>query len=92
VVVIEMFLAVPGPLTRTAEKHPDGDSRIASTLTSLAARIRESEAVLRHPDWRLFGRSGSGSSTSPLWIRRRAGKAFVGRQQARRLGDDGLGA
>src|SRR6516164_7854638 len=37
VLVIGLFLAVPGPLTRIAENHTDGHSRIASSLTSLAA-------------------------------------------------------
>src|SRR6516165_3210939 len=58
VVVIVLLLAVPGPLTRIADKHADRHPRIASTLTSLAAGIRESEAVLRHPDWRLLGAVG----------------------------------
>ena len=58
VLVIGLFLAVPGPLTRIAEKHADSHSRIASTLTSLAAGIRESKAVLCHPDWRLLGAVG----------------------------------
>ena len=58
VLVIGAFLAVPGPLTRIAEKHADRHSRVASTLTSLAAGIRESEAVLRRPDWRLLGAVG----------------------------------
>jgi uncharacterized membrane protein YbhN (UPF0104 family) len=49
VLAIGLFLAVPGPLTRIADKHSEGHSRVTSTLTSLAAGIRESEAVLRYP-------------------------------------------
>ena len=73
VVVIGLFLAVPGPLTRIAEKHADRHSRVASTLTSLAAGIRESEAVLRHPDWRLLGAVGFWIfDVATLWLAFRA--------------------
>ena len=73
VLTIGAFLAVPGPLTRIAEKHADGHSRIASTLTSLAAGIRESEAVLRHPDWRLLGAVGFWIfDVATLWLAFRA--------------------
>jgi uncharacterized protein (TIRG00374 family) len=58
VAVIGVFLAVPGPLTRLADKHAATHSRIAATLASLAAGIRESEVVLRHPNWRLLGAVG----------------------------------
>jgi uncharacterized membrane protein YbhN (UPF0104 family) len=58
VVVIGVFLAVPGPLARIAEKHGARHSSLASMLASLAAGIRESESVLRHPNWRLLGALG----------------------------------
>jgi uncharacterized protein (TIRG00374 family) len=58
VLVIALFLAVPGPLTRIAERHADAHSLVSTALTSLAAGIRESEAVLRHPNWRLLGAVG----------------------------------
>jgi len=71
VVVIGLFLA--GPLTRVAEKHADRHSRVASTLTSLAAGIRESEAVLRQPDWRLLGAVGFWIfDVATLWLAFRA--------------------
>jgi uncharacterized protein (TIRG00374 family) len=73
VVVIGLFLAVPGPLTRIAEKHSDRHSRVASTLTALAAGIRESEAVLRNPDWRLLGAVGFWIfDVAALWLAFRA--------------------
>jgi uncharacterized protein (TIRG00374 family) len=73
VLVIGLFLSVPGPLTRVAEKHADSHSRIASMLTSLAAGIRESEAVLRHPDWRLLGAVGFWIfDVATLWLAFRA--------------------
>jgi uncharacterized protein (TIRG00374 family) len=73
VVVIVSFLAVPGPLTRMADKHAYKHSRIASTLTSLAAGIRESEAVLRHPNWRLLGAVGFWIfDVAALWLAFRA--------------------
>jgi uncharacterized membrane protein YbhN (UPF0104 family) len=73
VLVISLFLAIPGPLTRIAEKHADRHSRFASTLTSLAAGIRESEAVLRHPDWRLLGAVGFWIfDVATLWLAFRA--------------------
>jgi uncharacterized protein (TIRG00374 family) len=73
VLVIGLFLAVPGPLTRIAEKHADGHSRIGAMLTSLAAGIRESEAVLRHPDWRLLGAVGFWIfDVATLWLAFRA--------------------
>ena len=50
VLVIALFLAIPGPLAHLAEKHTEKHSRLASMVTSLAAGIRESEAVLRHPN------------------------------------------
>jgi len=73
VLVIGLFLAVPGSLTRIAGKHADKHSRIASTLTSLAAGIRESEAVLRHPNWRLLGAVGFWIfDVATLWLAFRA--------------------
>jgi uncharacterized protein (TIRG00374 family) len=73
VVVIGLFLAVPGPLTRVANKHADGHPRIASTLSSLVAGIRESEAVLRHPNWRLLGAVGYWIfDVAALWLAFRA--------------------
>jgi uncharacterized protein (TIRG00374 family) len=73
VLVIALFLAVPGPLTRIAEKHADRHSRLASTLTSLAAGIRESEAVLSHPNWRLLGAVGFWIfDVATLWLAFRA--------------------
>ena len=73
VLVIAVFLAVPGPLTRIADNHADRHSRIASTLTSLAAGIRESEAVLRDPDWRLLGAVGFWIfDVATLWLAFRA--------------------
>ena len=73
VLVIAVFLAVPGPLTRIADNHADRHSRIASTLTSLAAGIRESEAVLRDPDWRLLGAVGFWIfDVAALWLAFRA--------------------
>jgi len=73
VLTIGAFLAVPGPLTRIAEKHADRRSRIASTLTSLAAGIRESEAVLRRPDSRLLGAVGFWIfDVATLWLAFRA--------------------
>jgi uncharacterized protein (TIRG00374 family) len=71
--VIGLFLAIPGPLTRIAEKDAERHSRIASTLTSLAAGIRESEAVLRHPNWRLLGAVGFWIfDVAVLWLAFRA--------------------
>jgi uncharacterized protein (TIRG00374 family) len=73
VVVIVMFLAVPGPLTRIADAHAEKHSRIASTLTSLAVGIRESEGVLRHPNWRLLGAVGYWIfDVAALWLAFRA--------------------
>jgi uncharacterized protein (TIRG00374 family) len=73
VVVIALFLAVPRPLTRIAEKHADRHPRVASTLTSVAAGIRESEAVLRHPNWRLLGAVGFWIfDVTALWLAFRA--------------------
>jgi uncharacterized protein (TIRG00374 family) len=73
VVVIVLFLAVPGPLTRIADKHADKHSRIASALTSLSAGIRESEIVLRHPNWRLLGAVGFWIfDVAALWLAFRA--------------------
>jgi uncharacterized protein (TIRG00374 family) len=73
VVVIVLFLAVPGPLTRIADKHADKHARIASTLTSLAVGIRESEVVLRHPNWRLLGAVGFWIfDVAALWLSFRA--------------------
>jgi uncharacterized protein (TIRG00374 family) len=72
-VVIALFLAIPGPLTRIADKHADRHSRIASALTSLAAGIRESETVLRHPNWRLLGAVGFWIfDVAALWLAFRA--------------------
>jgi uncharacterized membrane protein YbhN (UPF0104 family) len=56
--VIGVFLAIPGPLTRLADKHAGSHSALGTTLASLADGIRESETVLRHPDWRLLGAVG----------------------------------
>jgi uncharacterized membrane protein YbhN (UPF0104 family) len=73
VLTIGGFLAVPGPLTRIAEKHAEGHSRIAATLMSLAAGIRESETVLRRPDWRLLGAVGFWIfDVATLWLAFRA--------------------
>ena len=73
VVVIVLFVAVPGPLTRIADKHADEHSRIASALTSLSAGIRESELVLRHPNWRLLGAVGFWIfDVAALWLSFRA--------------------
>jgi uncharacterized protein (TIRG00374 family) len=73
VVVIGLFLAIPGPLTRIADKHADRHSKIASTFTSLAAGIHESEAVLRHPSWRLLGAVGFWIfDVAVLWLAFRA--------------------
>ena len=48
-------------------------SRISSTLASLAAGIRESEAVLRRPDWRLLGAVGFWIfDVATLWLAFRA--------------------
>jgi uncharacterized protein (TIRG00374 family) len=72
-VVIALFLATPGPLTRIADKHADRHSRIAAALTSLAAGIRESETVLRHPNWRLLGAVGFWIfDVAALWLAFRA--------------------
>jgi uncharacterized membrane protein YbhN (UPF0104 family) len=71
--VIALFLAVPGPLTRIAERHADRHSHLASTLTSAAAGIRESEAVLRHPNWRVLGAVGFWLfDVTALWLAFRA--------------------
>jgi uncharacterized membrane protein YbhN (UPF0104 family) len=73
VLVIGLCLAVPAPLTRVAARHADAHSRISSTLTSLTAGIRESEAVLRHPDWRLLGAVGFWVfDVATLWLAFRA--------------------
>jgi uncharacterized protein (TIRG00374 family) len=73
VLTIGAFLAVPGPLTRIAENHAHRHSRIASALTSLAAGIRESETVLRRPDWRLLGAIGFWIfDVAVLWLAFRA--------------------
>jgi uncharacterized protein (TIRG00374 family) len=73
VVVIGVFLAVPGPLSRMADKHAAKHGRIATTLTSLAAGIRESKVVLRHPDWRLLGAVGFWIfDVAVLWLAFRA--------------------
>jgi hypothetical protein len=48
------LVCLPRSLRGTLTATP----RIASTLTSLAAGIRESEAVLRRSDWRLLGTVG----------------------------------
>jgi uncharacterized membrane protein YbhN (UPF0104 family) len=73
VLTLGAFLAVPGPLTRIAAKHADGHSRMASTLTSLAAGIQESETVLRRPDWRLLGAVGFWIfDVATLWLAFRA--------------------
>jgi uncharacterized membrane protein YbhN (UPF0104 family) len=73
VLAIGAFLAAPGPLTRIGEKHADRHSRIASTLASLAAGIRESEGVLRRRDWRLLGAVGFWIfDVAVLWLAFRA--------------------
>jgi uncharacterized membrane protein YbhN (UPF0104 family) len=73
VCVIGLFLAVPGPLGRLAEKNSEKHSRLASMVTSLSAGIRESEAVLRHPDWRLLGAVGFWIfDVAALWLAFRA--------------------
>jgi uncharacterized membrane protein YbhN (UPF0104 family) len=56
--VIALFLAVPGPLARLADARAEKHRRLASTLASLAAGIRETETLLRHPNWRLLGAVG----------------------------------
>ena len=67
--VIGLFLAIPGPLTRLADNHTDKHARPASMLASLASGLRESEAVLRHPNWRLLGAVGYWSSdVTVLWL------------------------
>ncbi len=73
VLVIALFLAIPGPLAHLAEKHTEKHSRLASMVTSLAAGIRESEAVLRHPNWRLLGAVGFWIfDVATLWLAFRA--------------------
>jgi uncharacterized membrane protein YbhN (UPF0104 family) len=72
-VVIGLFLAVPGPLTRIADRHAGGHSRIAAILTSVAAGIRESLRVLRRPNWRLLGSVGYWIfDVAALWLAFRA--------------------
>ena len=71
--VIVLFLALPGPLTRLAEKHADRHSRLASMLASLAAGISETQAVLRQPNWRLLGAVGYWLfDVAVLWLAFRA--------------------
>jgi uncharacterized protein (TIRG00374 family) len=73
VVVIGLFLAVPGPLTRLAEKHAAKHGRVATTLASLADGIRETEVVLRRPNWRLLGAVGFWIfDVATLWLAFRA--------------------
>jgi uncharacterized membrane protein YbhN (UPF0104 family) len=73
VVVIGLFLAAPGPLTRLADKHAATHGRIATTLASLAGGIRESEVVLRRPNWRLLGAVGFWIfDVATLWLAFRA--------------------
>jgi uncharacterized membrane protein YbhN (UPF0104 family) len=73
VVVIGLFLAVPGPLTRLAGKHAAKHTRVATTLASLADGIRETEVVLRHPNLRLLGAVGFWIfDVTALWLAFRA--------------------
>jgi len=73
VCVIGLFLAIPGPLARIADEHFEKHSRLASMVRSLAAGIRESEAVLRHPNWRLLGAVGFWIfDVAALWLAFRA--------------------
>ena len=73
VVVIGLFLAVPGPLTRLADKPAAKHGRIATTLASLASGIRETELVLRHPNLRLLGAVGFWIfDVAVLWLAFRA--------------------
>jgi uncharacterized protein (TIRG00374 family) len=73
VVVIGLFLAGPGPLTRLADKRADRHERIASTFDSLATGIRETKVVLRHPNGRLLGAVGNWIfDVATLWLAFRA--------------------
>jgi len=73
VVVIGVFLAVPGPLARLADEHAAEHPRVATSLASLAAGIRESRLVLRHPNWRLLGAVGFWIfDVATLWLAFRA--------------------
>jgi hypothetical protein len=64
VVVIGLFLAIPGPLTRIAEKHADRHSRVASTLTRSRPGSGRARRYCAIPTGGCSGPSASGSSTS----------------------------